>query len=64
MTQQEIISKMIERRVSKGNRRDDSQKLFAELVALHAGDSLVHALVYESYATEKQAERFVTALEG
>lgn len=64
MTQREMISKMIERRVSKGNRLEDSQKLFAELVALHTGDSLVHALVYESYATEKQAERFVATVEG
>lgn len=52
------------RRVRKGNRRDESETLLNELLQHHDGDNLVHALVYEGFATERQAAAFVTGRKG
>ena len=53
---------MLDRRTLKGFRRDESAGLFDKLVAEHTGDNLVHALVYEGFAAERTAERFVRDL--
>lgn len=50
---------LIQRRVNKGFGRGDSEQLLSELCAAHSGDNLVHALVYNEFATQRQAERFV-----
>lgn len=55
---------LIARRVRKGNRRDESEGLLQILLQRHSGDNLVHALVYEGFATERQAEAFVAERKG
>lgn len=50
---------LIQRRVNKGFSRGDSEQLLSELCEAHIGDNLVHALVYNEFATRRQAERFV-----
>lgn len=50
---------LIQRRVNKGFSRGDSEQLLSELCEAHSGDNLVHALVYNEFATQRQAERFV-----
>lgn len=52
---------LIDRRVAKGNDRDRSTSLLAELLAAHSGENLVAALVYQGFATERAARTFVTA---
>lgn len=54
---------LVSRRVQKGNRRDESETLLQVLLQRHNGDNLIHALVYEGFATERQAARFVAGRE-
>ncbi|KXO90991.1 Uncharacterised protein (plasmid) [Tsukamurella tyrosinosolvens] len=54
---------LIDRRVAGGANREDSQALLAELLEAHAGDNLVSALVYQGFATEKQAKKFAAEYE-
>ena len=58
MTQEKLIA----RRVSKGNNEVQSRQLLREHLRNHAGDNLEFALVYDNFATEKQAAKFVAAL--
>lgn len=53
---------MVFNRVNKGNNEAESRRLLNELRRSHSGDNLVHALVYNGFATEKQAEKFVALL--
>lgn len=57
-----VFTKMLARRVSKGFNKGESIATLAELVQSHAGDNLASALVYEQFATEKQAYNFVESL--
>lgn len=50
---------LIDRRVDKGNDREGSAALLAELMAAHSGENLVAALVYQGFATERIARVFV-----
>lgn len=52
------LSTMVERRASKGHNFDQSMELLLELCNAHSGNNLATALVYDGYATEKQASRF------
>lgn len=53
---------MVFNRVNKGNNEAESRRLLNELRQSHSGDNLVHALVYNGFATEKQASKFVARL--
>jgi len=53
------IDRMVLRRTRKGYNREESAKLMQILLRDHAGDFLVYALVYNEYATEAQAQKFV-----
>lgn len=54
MTKQQLI----QRRVSKGYNATQSEQLLEELINTLDGYDLVYALVYEEFATEKQAYKF------
>lgn len=54
---------MIDRRVAGGANREESQYLLAELLEAHTGTNLVSALVYQGFATEKQAAKFASEYE-
>lgn len=56
------MEKLINRRVNKGGNREESVALLAELLEAHEGDNLVFALVYNGFATEAAATKFVEAL--
>lgn len=51
--------KMIARRVSKGANTAQSATVLDSLIKAHEGWNLVTALVYNGFATEKMAMRFV-----
>lgn len=53
---------MVFTRVNKGHNEAESRRLLNELRRSHSGDNLVHALVYNGFATEKQATKFVAML--
>lgn len=58
-----MLEKMIDRRASKGANRAESAALLDDLLETVAhGDNLVHALVYQDFATPRQATKFVDAL--
>ena len=46
---------LISRRAAKGFNPEESESLLDEILAMHSGDNLAHALFYNSFATEKQA---------
>lgn len=51
---------LIDRRTARGHNRAQSADLLDELLNAHKGDNLADALVYQGYATQKQAQKFVT----
>lgn len=51
---------LIDRRVAAGANREESQHLLAELLHAHSGDNLASALVHQGFATETQADTYVT----
>jgi len=51
---------LIDRRVAGGANREESQHLLAELLHAHSGDNLAGALVHQGFATETQANTYVT----
>lgn len=51
--------KMIERRIAGGSSYIESRALFAELCADLAGENLASALVYNGFATEAQARKYI-----
>lgn len=51
-------AKMIARRTSKGFNAAESTALLAKITRSHSGDNLTTALVYNEFATAKQAARF------
>ena len=51
-------AKMIARRVSKGHNAKQSADVLTDIIARHSGDNLASALVYNSFATARTAERF------
>ena len=51
--------KMIDSRIAGGSSYIESRALFAELCANHAGENLANALVYNGFATEAQARKYV-----
>lgn len=53
------FTQMISRRVNKGFNKLESITLLAELTKSHDGDNLATALVYNEFATEKQAYKFI-----
>lgn len=53
---------MVFNRANKGHNETESRRLLNELRQSHSGDNLVHALVYNGFATEKQATKFVAML--
>ena len=54
-------AQMIARRASKGFNAAESAVLLADLLARHAGENLVAALVFDGFATEGTARRAVAA---
>lgn len=54
-------AKMFARRVRFGANKAESRALLADLLAAHEGDNLAHALVYQSFATERQAYVYIAA---
>ena len=56
------MEKLIARRVKLGNNEAQSVQLLAELIEAHEGDNLEYALVYEGFATDKGAAKFVATL--
>lgn len=50
---------LIARRTRGGYNAAESATLLDTLMAAHSGDNLVHALVYNGFATEAQASRLV-----
>jgi hypothetical protein len=52
---------LIARRTARGYRADESRVLLADLLRSLRGDNLAQALVYEGFATERQAYSFVAA---
>lgn len=52
--------KFVARRVRKGYAQEQSKALLFQLLESHDGDNLVHALCYNDFATERQAEKFVS----
>ena len=59
MMSSDAHAELIGRRVAKGNDRDGSTSLLAELLAAHSGENLVTALVYQGFASERAARSFV-----
>lgn len=51
---------LIDRRVAGGANREESQHLLAELLSAHSGANLASALVHQGFATEAQADTYVT----
>ena len=49
---------MINKRVNNGANHDESVALLDQLTKRHSGINLVSALVYEGFATERQAMKF------
>lgn len=58
------VDTMIRRRVQRGANEAQSRELLDSLLASHAGDNLAAALVYEGFATERQAYTFVATGAG
>jgi hypothetical protein len=56
------VEAMIARRVARGNRLDESRALLADLLRTHQGYNLQSALVYNGFATERQAQSFFEEL--
>ena len=56
------MKKLIARRVSKGFNEAESIEILAELIEAHEGDNLEFALVYNAFATEAGASKFVAQL--
>lgn len=56
------MEKLIARRVKAGHNEGQSIQLLAELIEAHEGDNLEYALVYNSFATEAGASKFVAQL--
>lgn len=56
------MKKLIERRARRGHNANESQALLNELLAAHTGDNLEYALVYNDFATEAGAAKFVAQL--
>lgn len=54
-------TKMIDRRASKGFNRVESMMMLSELIKVHEGDNLAQALVYNEFATEKQAYNYINS---
>lgn len=52
------VESMIARRGRQGHTDAVSRKVLNALLAAHDGDNLVCALVYEGFATERQAAKF------
>ena len=59
-----VASALIDRRVSRGGRSDDSESLLRQLLDRHRGENLVHALTYEAFGSEAQCRKAVSTLEG
>ncbi|MGP5043582.1 hypothetical protein ACTXJR_06060 [Glutamicibacter ardleyensis] len=56
------MEKLIARRVKTGSNEGQSAQLLAELIEAHEGDNLEYALVYNGFATEAGASKFVAQL--
>lgn len=56
------MEKLIARRVSKGFNATESANMLAELIEAHEGDNLEFALVYNEFATDRGAAKFVAQL--
>ena len=55
---------LIARRVRKGYNAAESEALLRDLIRSHSGDNLEAALVYQDFATERGAARFVASLQN
>lgn len=54
------LDQMVQRKVRGGATPESAWALLRDLLQTVAhGDNLVHALVYQGFATERQAEKFV-----
>lgn len=53
--------KMVDRRVNKGNDREDSERLLVAIIRTHSGDNLAHSLVYNDFATEAGAYKYLAS---
>lgn len=58
MSKNVTIETMIARRVSKGFNAEQSRALLIHLIASHDGCNLESALVYQEFATDRQAGIF------
>ena len=52
------MNTMINRRASKGYNVEESRTMLTGLIASHEGDNLAAALVYNEFATARQAAKF------
>jgi len=62
MSTAQRIQELIVYRARKGNDPIQSSGLLGDLIERHTGPNLVAALVHHSFATEKDAQRFVKAI--
>lgn len=56
------MEKLIARRASKGFNAAESATMLTELIEAHEGDNLEFTLVYNEFATERGAAKFVAQL--
>lgn len=62
MATDQLIEKMIARRVKYHGHEGEQRAHFSELCQAHDGDNLAAALVYLGFATERQAYRYLASL--
>ena len=59
---EQLVEKMVSRRVRGGHREDESRALLAELIDRFSKQNLPVALVYNGFANEASAEKFAEIL--
>lgn len=62
MTKEQVIKKMIDRRVKKGNNREESIELLNELIRGFHPKNLGYALWYNDFCTERTCEKYAKIL--
>jgi hypothetical protein len=60
---QDWVRQAVDRRVAKGNRRDESEAMLTDLLRLHTGDILQGWLVFQAFGTEREIKRFIERLD-
>lgn len=55
-------STLIRRAVKGGANPADAQTRLTRILQAHSGDNLAYALVYEGFATEAQASKYINSI--